>query len=142
MSSIIVRHVWTLKLPFRNRQAHFNSTINCRGMSSNKRQPPWCLPSKPDTGVGIPPLKVYNSLTRAKNDFIPVDPSSKKVTWYVCGPTVYDDVHLGHARNYVSTDILRRIIRDYFKYDLTFVMNITDVDDKVGNKIYYFSVLR
>lgn len=44
---------------------------------------------------------------------------------------MYDDAHLGHARNYVSTDIIRRIMRDYFKFDVRFVMNITDVDDKV-----------
>jgi len=53
------------------------------------------------------------------------------VSWYVCGPTVYDHSHLGHARNYVSTDIIRRIMRDYFGYKVKFVMNITDVDDKV-----------
>ncbi|KAI4121888.1 MAG: hypothetical protein LQ347_006711 [Umbilicaria vellea] len=44
---------------------------------------------------------------------------------------VYDDAHLGHARNYVSTDIIRRILRDYFKFQVNFVMNITDVDDKI-----------
>lgn len=55
-----------------------------------------------------------------------------QVTWYACGPTVYDDAHLGHARNYVSTDILRRILRDYFGFRVRFVMNVTDVDDKVG----------
>lgn len=55
------------------------------------------------------------------------------MTWYVCGPTVYDDAHVGHARNYVSTDIIRRIMRDYFKFDVKFVMNVTDVDDKVRN---------
>jgi cysteinyl-tRNA synthetase len=54
------------------------------------------------------------------------------VSWYACGPTVYDLSHLGHARNYVSTDIIRRILQDYFGYKLKFVMNITDVDDKVG----------
>lgn len=70
-------------------------------------------------------------MTRSKVPFIPTDPEGKKVTWYACGPTVYDDAHLGHARNYVSTDILRRIMRDYFKFDVRFVMNITDVDDKV-----------
>lgn len=100
-------------------------------MSINKRQPPWYPPQKPPSDTKIPPLKVYNSLTRSKNDFVPIDSSGKRVTWYVCGPTVYDDAHLGHARNYVSTDILRRIMRDYFKYDLNFVMNITDIDDKV-----------
>jgi len=46
-------------------------------------------------------------------------------------PTVYDDAHLGHARNYVSTDIIRRIMQDYFKFNVNFVMNITDVDDKI-----------
>ena len=55
------------------------------------------------------------------------------MTWYVCGPTVYDDAHVGHARNYVSTDIIRRIMQDYFKFDVNFVMNVTDVDDKVRN---------
>ena len=62
---------------------------------------------------------------------MPIDSRRGKVTWYACGPTVYDDAHLGHARNYVSTDIIRRIMRDFFKYDVKFVMNITDVDDKV-----------
>lgn len=63
---------------------------------------------------------------------MPIDWQNKKVSWYACGPTVYDDAHLGHARNYVSTDIIRRIIRNYFKFDVKFVMNITDVDDKVS----------
>jgi len=54
-----------------------------------------------------------------------------KVSWYACGPTVYDQSHLGHARNYVSTDILRRIMIHYFGYDVYFVMNITDIDDKI-----------
>ncbi|QMW29019.1 hypothetical protein G4B84_004354 [Aspergillus flavus NRRL3357] len=63
--------------------------------------------------------------------FIALDPKGRKVTWYACGPTVYDDAHLGHARNYASTDIIRRILKDYFKFDVEFVMNITDVDDKI-----------
>ncbi|EDQ90779.1 uncharacterized protein MONBRDRAFT_223, partial [Monosiga brevicollis MX1] len=54
-----------------------------------------------------------------------------RVTWYACGPTVYDAAHLGHARSYVSFDILRRILREYFGYDVQFVMNITDIDDKI-----------
>lgn len=56
--------------------------------------------------------------------------------------TVYDDSHLGHARNYVTTDIIRRILRDYFKFDVHFVMNITDVDDKIilrGRQQYLFT---
>ncbi|KAI9038131.1 cysteine--tRNA ligase [Aspergillus affinis] len=54
-----------------------------------------------------------------------------KVSWYACGPTVYDIGHLGHARNYVSTDIIRRIMMHYFGYNVNFVMNITDIDDKI-----------
>ncbi|EGF98497.1 uncharacterized protein MELLADRAFT_46041 [Melampsora larici-populina 98AG31] len=74
-------------------------------------------------------LKLYNSLTKSKTDFIPRIPG--KISWYNCGPTVYDASHMGHARNYVAQDILRRITRDYFKYEINFVMNITDIDDKI-----------
>ncbi|KAI8447359.1 cysteinyl-tRNA synthetase [Phakopsora pachyrhizi] len=74
-------------------------------------------------------LKVYNSLTKSKVNFIPKDPN--RVTWYNCGPTVYDASHMGHARNYVAQDILRRIVRDYFGYEVKFVMNVTDIDDKI-----------
>ncbi|KAF2021267.1 hypothetical protein BU24DRAFT_416926 [Aaosphaeria arxii CBS 175.79] len=90
-----------------------------------RSQPPWKEPSSSAPSK----LAVYNSLTRSKNAFVPIDP--EKVTWYSCGPTVYDDAHLGHARNYVTNDILRRILKDYFGYNLQFVQNITDVDDKI-----------
>lgn len=53
------------------------------------------------------------------------------ISEYLTSASRYDDAHLGHARNYVSTDIIRRLMRDYFKFDVKFVMNITDVDDKV-----------
>ncbi|CAK7275059.1 cysteinyl-tRNA synthetase [Sporothrix epigloea] len=53
------------------------------------------------------------------------------VSWYSCGPTVYDLSHMGHARNYVSTDVIRRILMHYFDLKVNFVMNITDVDDKI-----------
>ncbi|KAI9669001.1 MAG: hypothetical protein M1817_005158 [Caeruleum heppii] len=79
-------------------------------------------------------LHLFNSLGREKVRFTPLDPRGRDVTWYCCGPTVYDAGHLGHARNYVTTDILRRIMRDYFGYNVKFVMNITDVDDKVDNQ--------
>jgi cysteinyl-tRNA synthetase len=94
---------------------------------ASRKQPAWVQPAPHN---GIPPLKIWNSLTRKDEPFIPID--TKTVTWYCCGPTVYDAGHLGHARNYVSTDILRRIMQDYFKYKVNFVMNITDVDDKVS----------
>ncbi|KIW16864.1 cysteine-tRNA ligase [Exophiala spinifera] len=89
-------------------------------------QPPWNQPTGP---THQPQLKIYNSLTRSKVPFVPLQP--EHITWYACGPTVYDDSHLGHARNYVTTDIIRRILRDYFHFKVRFVMNITDVDDKI-----------
>ena len=58
------------------------------------RQPAWEQPKKLP-GVELPPLQIYNSLTRRKNDFVPLDPEGKLVTWYACGPTVYDIAHLG-----------------------------------------------
>ncbi|KAK5113452.1 hypothetical protein LTR85_010880 [Meristemomyces frigidus] len=96
-------------------------------------QPKWQSPAEPTAQVGqrLPGLSVYNSLTRTKTPFVPIDAEGQKIGWYACGPTVYDDSHLGHARNYVSTDIIRRILTDYFKFQVTFVMNITDVDDKI-----------
>ncbi|KAK7744207.1 hypothetical protein SLS53_003728 [Cytospora paraplurivora] len=90
-------------------------------------QPTWVAP-KPST-ADIPNLDIYNSLTRRKDKFVPT--KSDTVSWYTCGPTVYDDAHLGHARNYVSTDIVRRIMKDYFGFNVRFVMNVTDIDDKI-----------
>ncbi|KAG9220464.1 hypothetical protein CCMSSC00406_0003920 [Pleurotus cornucopiae] len=92
----------------------------------SSQQPPW---SPPEPQKPIPTLKVYNSLTRTKTEFIPRD--GNHVKWYNCGPTVYDASHMGHARNYVTQDVLRRIITDYFGYDVHFVMNVTDIDDKI-----------
>lgn len=94
-------------------------------------QPPWKAPEQPPDSAERPRLKIYNSLTRTKNEFVPIDWKNNNVNWYACGPTVYDDSHLGHARNYVTTDIIRRILRDYFGFNLKFVMNITDIDDKI-----------
>lgn len=75
-------------------------------------------------------LKVHNSLKPGPPvPFVPMEPG--KVSWYVCGPTVYDKSHLGHARNYVSSDIIRRIMMHYFGFKVNYVMNMTDVDDKI-----------
>uniref|UniRef100_A0A8D1JZI6 Cysteine--tRNA ligase, cytoplasmic n=1 Tax=Sus scrofa TaxID=9823 RepID=A0A8D1JZI6_PIG len=90
-----------------------------------RAQPQWAPPA----GSEPCQLRLYNSLTRSKDVFVPQD--GKRVTWYCCGPTVYDASHMGHARSYVSFDILRRVLRDYFKFDVFYCMNITDVDDKV-----------
>jgi len=63
---------------------------------------------------------------------VPFVPSTEgEVKWYACGPTTYDLSHLGHARNYVSTDIIRRILIHHFGFKVKFVMNYTDVDDKI-----------
>jgi cysteinyl-tRNA synthetase len=74
-------------------------------------------------------LKVNNSLTNQLDPFVPMN--GNNVTWYMCGPTVYDVSHVGHARAYLTFDIVRRIMEDYFKYKVFLVMNITDVDDKI-----------
>lgn len=89
-------------------------------------QPEWHAPKNAED---VAPLRLYNSLTRSKDVFVPLQ--GKRVTWYSCGPTTYDASHMGHARNYVATDINRRILSDYFGYDVFFVQNVTDIDDKI-----------
>ena len=73
-------------------------------------------------------LKIYNSLSRKKEKFIPVEKG--KVKMYVCGMTVYSDAHIGHSRTYFSFDVIRRYF-EYKGYNVTYVQNITDVDDKI-----------
>ncbi|WP_217527439.1 cysteine--tRNA ligase [Vibrio cholerae] len=73
-------------------------------------------------------LKIYNSLTRQKEEFKPI--VAGKVGMYVCGVTIYDLCHIGHGRTFVSFDVVARYLR-YLGYDLTFVRNITDIDDKI-----------
>ncbi|RUO43800.1 cysteine--tRNA ligase [Aliidiomarina taiwanensis] len=73
-------------------------------------------------------LQIYNSLTHKKEEFKPLTPG--KVSLYVCGVTIYDYCHIGHARTYVAFDVVVRYLR-YRGYDVTFVRNITDVDDKI-----------
>ena len=76
-------------------------------------------------------LKLYDTLTRAKRDFVPIDPS--RVRMYVCGPTVYDFAHIGNARPVIVFDVLFRLLRHlYPQGNVTYVRNITDVDDKIN----------
>lgn len=76
-------------------------------------------------------LTIYNTLTKRKEEFIPIHPPEVKM--YMCGPTVYDYFHIGNARSFVMADILRRyLIHRGFK--VTFAMNITDIDDKIIKK--------
>lgn len=78
-----------------------------------------------------PVLKLYNTLTRAKEEFRPLDPAN--VRMYVCGPTVYDYAHIGNARPIIVFDVLFRLLRHLYGADhVTYVRNITDVDDKIN----------
>mmetsp|Transcript_90954 Transcript_90954/g.253102 ORF Transcript_90954/g.253102 Transcript_90954/m.253102 type:complete len:896 (-) Transcript_90954:96-2783(-) len=74
-------------------------------------------------------LQAFNSLTNERESFVPLE--GKKVRWYTCGPTVYDSAHMGHARTFLSFDILRRVMANYFGYEVTYQINITDIDDKI-----------
>lgn len=73
-------------------------------------------------------LKIHNTLTQSKQTFKPIE--AGKIRMYVCGITVYDYSHIGHARTFVSFDIITRYLR-FSGYDLTYVRNITDIDDKI-----------
>ena len=76
-------------------------------------------------------IQVYNDLTNQKEEFVPIQPN--KVTMYVCGMTVYDLCHLGHARVMVVFDVVYRYLK-FRGYDVTYIRNITDIDDKIINR--------
>ena len=73
-------------------------------------------------------IKIYNSMTRQKEDFVPIEEG--KVKMYVCGPTVYNYIHIGNARPAIVFDTVRNYLK-YRGYDVKFVSNFTDVDDKL-----------
>ena len=73
-------------------------------------------------------MKIFNTLTRTKEEFVPINEG--KVGIYVCGPTVYDYIHIGNARPMIVFDTLRRYLT-YKGYDVNYVSNFTDVDDKI-----------
>src|SRR5215813_590809 len=76
-------------------------------------------------------LKLYDTLARDKRAFAPIDP--QRVRMYVCGPTVYDFAHIGNARPMIVFDVLFRLLRHLYGADhVTYVRNITDVDDKIN----------
>jgi cysteinyl-tRNA synthetase len=76
-------------------------------------------------------LRLYNTLTREKSDFVPIDPAN--VRMYACGPTVYDFAHIGNARPVIVFDLLYRLLRHIYRPEhVTYVRNITDVDDKIN----------
>ncbi|AXI25897.1 cysteine--tRNA ligase [Methanofervidicoccus sp. A16] len=74
------------------------------------------------------PMKIYNTLTKKKEEFIPLEKPIVKM--YICGPTVYDEAHLGHGRTYVAFDLIRRYL-EHRNYIVRLVMNFTDIDDKI-----------
>jgi cysteinyl-tRNA synthetase len=77
------------------------------------------------------PLRLYNTLTRQKEDFAPIDPANVRL--YACGPTVYDQLHIGNGRMLIVFDVLFRLLRrEYGENNVTYVRNITDVDDKIN----------
>lgn len=82
-------------------------------------------------GQSLPELKLYNTLTRAKETFVPLEPS--QVRMYVCGPTIYDFAHIGNARPVIVFDLLYRLLRHLYGAEhVKYVRNITDVDDKIN----------
>ena len=82
-------------------------------------------------------IQVFNTLSGKKEEFVPLN--GNKVTMYACGPTVYDLSHLGHARMFTVWDVVQRYLR-FVGYDVTFVRNITDVDDKIINRAKLLSI--
>ncbi len=76
-------------------------------------------------------MLVYNTLSNKKEEFKPINPPN--VTMYVCGPTIYDYFHIGNGRTFVMSDIIRRYLI-YKGYNVKFVMNLTDIDDKIIKK--------
>ena len=76
-------------------------------------------------------MQIYNTQTHRKEEFTPLEEG--KVRMYVCGPTVYDQIHIGNARTFLSFDVIRRYLM-YKGYQVTFAQNLTDVDDKIINR--------
>jgi cysteinyl-tRNA synthetase len=75
------------------------------------------------------PIRIRNSLVGGSTSL--AIPRDRPLTWYSCGPTVYDMAHLGHARTYICSDVIRRILTDFFRIEVTFAMGVTDIDDKI-----------
>ena len=76
-------------------------------------------------------LSIYNTLTKQKEEFKPITP--RKIKMYVCGPTVYNYFHIGNARSFIMSDIIRRYL-EFKGYEVKYVMNLTDVDDRIIKK--------
>src|ERR1041384_6725329 len=79
-------------------------------------------------------LKLFNTLTRSVCEFVPLDAAGKKVGMYCCGPTVHDFAHIGNFRTFIFTDLVRRYL-GFRGFEVTHVMNITDVEDKIIKRV-------
>jgi cysteinyl-tRNA synthetase len=79
-------------------------------------------------------LKLFNTLSRSVQEFAPLDPAQKKVGMYCCGPTVYDFAHIGNWRTFVFADLVRRYL-EFKNFEVTHVMNITDIEDKIIKRV-------
>jgi cysteinyl-tRNA synthetase len=79
-------------------------------------------------------LKLFNTLTRSIQEFVPLDPEKKRVGMYCCGPTVYDFAHIGNWRTFVFADLVRRTL-EFSGYEVKHIMNITDVEDKIIKRV-------
>eukprot|EP00571_Detonula_confervacea_P006473 CAMPEP_0172327602 /NCGR_PEP_ID=MMETSP1058-20130122/59915_1 /TAXON_ID=83371 /ORGANISM="Detonula confervacea, Strain CCMP 353" /LENGTH=803 /DNA_ID=CAMNT_0013044683 /DNA_START=46 /DNA_END=2460 /DNA_ORIENTATION=+ len=100
----------------------------CSGSDSHRH--PWQSPEiDTSTPLASGQLLIRNTLTGQKEPFVPM--KDRHVRWYTCGPTVYDSSHVGHARTYLSFDIMRRVMTDYFHYNVLYQINTTDIDDKI-----------
>src|SRR5271170_191844 len=79
-------------------------------------------------------LKLFNTLSRSVQEFAPLDPAQKKIGMYCCGPTVYDFAHIGNWRTFVFADLVRRYL-EFKNFQVTHVMNITDIEDKIIRRV-------
>src|SRR5215469_11549819 len=79
-------------------------------------------------------LKLFNTLSRSVQEFVPLEPAGRKVGMYCCGPTVYDFAHIGNWRTFAFGDLVRRYL-EFKGFEVRHVMNITDVDDKIIKRI-------
>lgn len=84
-------------------------------------------------------MKIYNTMSKRKEEFVPLEEG--KVKMYVCGPTVYNFIHIGNARPMIVFDTVRRYF-EYKNYDVNFVSNFTDVDDKIIKRQMKKALLR
>jgi len=80
-------------------------------------------------------LRLFNTLSRSVQEFVPIDPAGRKVGMYCCGPTVYDFAHIGNWRTFIFGDLVRRYL-EFKGYGVQHVMNITDIDDKIIKRVH------